>query len=80
MCEWEEEASFSCVTIPSRFTTFVFYLPLRIRTDGYSGVKSVRGGAHGPRNYYSKGVIGSRFIAMHDHADFVRTVGGLLVF
>ncbi|GFS23451.1 hypothetical protein ElyMa_005133400 [Elysia marginata] len=47
----------------------------RIRTDGYSGVKAVRGDRHGPRNYYSKSVIGSRFIAIHDHADFVRTVG-----
>ncbi|RUS83471.1 hypothetical protein EGW08_008787, partial [Elysia chlorotica] len=47
----------------------------RTRTDGYSGVKSVRGGPHGPRNYYSNSAVGSRFMAIHDHADFVRTVG-----
>ncbi|KAK3731491.1 hypothetical protein RRG08_039144 [Elysia crispata] len=47
----------------------------RARTDGYSGVKAVRGSHHGPRNYYSKSVVGSRFISIHDHADFVRTVG-----
>ncbi|KAK3737640.1 hypothetical protein RRG08_009332 [Elysia crispata] len=47
----------------------------RIRTDGYSGVKAVRGGPHGPRNYYSKSVLGSRFIAIHDHANYMRTVG-----
>ncbi|GFN95385.1 hypothetical protein PoB_002189100 [Plakobranchus ocellatus] len=48
----------------------------RIRTDGYSGVKAVRSSSHGPANYYSNSYVGSRhFIAVHDHANFIRTVG-----
>ncbi|GFN95384.1 hypothetical protein PoB_002189000 [Plakobranchus ocellatus] len=47
----------------------------RVRTDGYSGVKAIRGSHHGPANYYSKSHVGTRFMAIHDHADFIRTMG-----
>ncbi|GFN88720.1 hypothetical protein PoB_001522600 [Plakobranchus ocellatus] len=47
----------------------------RVRTDGQSGVKAVRSSFHGPMNYYSSSHLNSRYIAMHDHADFENTMG-----
>ena len=48
----------------------------RIRSEGHSGVKQVRHGREGTRNYYSDTHGNSgRLMAIHEHANNVRTVG-----
>jgi len=48
----------------------------RIRSEGHSGVKQVRHGREGTRNYYSDTHGNSgRLMAIHEHANNIRTVG-----
>lgn len=48
----------------------------RIRSEGHSGVKQVRHGREGTRNYYSDTHGNSgRLLAIHEHANNIRTVG-----
>ncbi|PFX28133.1 hypothetical protein AWC38_SpisGene7133 [Stylophora pistillata] len=48
----------------------------RIRPDGDSGVKQVRLGHDGTRNYYSETHgFSNRLLAIHEHANNIRTVG-----
>merc|ERR1712002_62492 len=52
-----------------------YYTEEKIRTDGSSGLKQVRVSRDGTKNYYTPAHVGSRFMAMHDHANYDRTVG-----
>ena len=48
----------------------------RIRSDGDSGVKQVRLGHDGTRNYYSETHgFANRLLSIHEHANNIRTVG-----
>ncbi|KAJ7378065.1 hypothetical protein OS493_024727 [Desmophyllum pertusum] len=48
----------------------------RIRSDGDSGVKQVRRGRAGTRNYYSAThTTAQRVLSIHEHANNIRTVG-----
>ena len=48
----------------------------RIRSDGDSGVKQVRHGSEGTRNYFSETHGNSkRLLSIHEHANNIRTVG-----
>jgi len=47
----------------------------RIRSDGGSGVKQVRGSVTGTKPYHGQSHTGQRIMAVHDHANNIRTVG-----
>jgi len=52
-----------------------FYMEEKIRSDGNSGIKAVRTTRDGTRNYYEPSHLDQRFCAIHDHANYDRTVG-----
>ncbi|XP_035828404.1 uncharacterized protein LOC101855217 [Aplysia californica] len=52
-----------------------FAMEERVRSDGDSGVKIIRGGNKGPENYYENGAVGNSFNTIHDHSNYDRTVG-----
>ncbi|RUS88884.1 hypothetical protein EGW08_003323, partial [Elysia chlorotica] len=45
------------------------------RSDGNSGLKTTRLTKDGTRNFYQPSIIDRSFLAMHDHANYDRTVG-----
>lgn len=47
----------------------------RIRSEGGSGVKQVRGSRSGTKVYHGSSHTGKRLMAVHDHANNIRTVG-----
>jgi len=52
-----------------------YYVEEKIRSDGSSGIKQVRVDHEGTKNYYASAHVGRRFLSMHDHANYDRTVG-----
>jgi hypothetical protein len=52
-----------------------FYVEEKIRSDGSSGLKQVRVDRTGTQNYYASAHVGRRFLAIHDHTNYDRTVG-----
>jgi len=52
-----------------------FYLEEKIRSDGSSGIKSVRVNQDGNKNYHAAAHLDSRFLVMHDHPNYDRTPG-----
>ncbi|GFO42564.1 hypothetical protein PoB_006906900 [Plakobranchus ocellatus] len=47
----------------------------RIRSDGMSGIKTLRHQSEGTRPYYGDHHIGGAALSAHDHADYDRTIG-----
>jgi len=47
----------------------------RIRSEGDSGVKQIRFGSDGTRNYYTNTHTGGSVLSIHDHTNNIRTVG-----
>ncbi|KAK3762019.1 hypothetical protein RRG08_064815, partial [Elysia crispata] len=47
----------------------------RIRSDGMSGIKTLRHQNEGTRPYYGDHHIGGSALSQHDHADYDRTIG-----
>ncbi|XP_041361296.1 uncharacterized protein LOC121377385 [Gigantopelta aegis] len=47
----------------------------RVRSDGDSGVKQIRRYHDGTRDYYGETHAGSSILAIHDHANYDRTIG-----
>ena len=47
----------------------------RIRGDGDSGVKIVRGMDTGPNNYWEAGALGSSVNAIHDQTNYAKALG-----
>lgn len=52
-----------------------FYLEEKIRSDGNSGIKQVRMSRDGTRSFYEAAHVERGYLAMHDHANYARTVG-----
>ncbi|GFS25298.1 hypothetical protein ElyMa_005180200 [Elysia marginata] len=52
-----------------------FFLEEKTRSDGNSGLKTTRLTKDGTRNYYQPSIISRSYLAMHDHANYDRTVG-----
>merc|ERR1719228_652461 len=52
-----------------------FYVEEKVRSDGGSGLKQVRVNSVGTQNYYATAHVGRRFLAIHDHTNYDRTVG-----
>ncbi|XP_059157606.1 uncharacterized protein LOC131941984 [Physella acuta] len=47
----------------------------RIRTDGQSGIKQLRHDTEGSRNYYGSSHLDYSAAGIHDHSDYIRTLG-----
>ncbi|GFR98455.1 hypothetical protein ElyMa_004502300 [Elysia marginata] len=52
-----------------------FFVEEKIRSDGSSGVKLIRGGTKGLNNYDSNSHTSNYFMAIHDHSNYIRTIG-----
>ncbi|BFZ11231.1 hypothetical protein BsWGS_14270 [Bradybaena similaris] len=52
-----------------------FFLEERVRTDGDSGIKTVRGKKKGRKNYEAASHLSPAAFAIHDHSNYDRTVG-----
>lgn len=52
-----------------------FFTEEKIRNDGFSGIKQVRTGMGGLKNYYSNTQSGNSYCSIHDHSNNIRTVG-----
>ncbi|RUS71252.1 hypothetical protein EGW08_020987, partial [Elysia chlorotica] len=52
-----------------------FFVEEKIRSDGSSGIKLIRGGSKGLDNYDSNSHTSNYFMAIHDHSNYDRTIG-----
>ncbi|KAK3749375.1 hypothetical protein RRG08_052159, partial [Elysia crispata] len=52
-----------------------FFLEERTRSDGNSGIKNTRLTRDGTKNFYEPSIYDISYLAMHDHANFDRTIG-----
>merc|ERR1719378_1101390 len=52
-----------------------FFTEERIRSEGNSGIKQIRGRSVGLKSYYSSNHNGNSMASIHDHANNIRTVG-----
>lgn len=52
-----------------------FFTEERIRSEGNSGLKQIRGRSVGSKSYFSESHNGNSMAAIHDHANNIRTVG-----
>ncbi|KAK3701997.1 hypothetical protein RRG08_017887 [Elysia crispata] len=52
-----------------------FFVEEKIRSDGSSGIKLIRGGTKGLDNYDSNSHTSNYFMAIHDHSNYDRTIG-----
>ena len=52
-----------------------FFTEQRVRTDGHSGLKLIRQRHSGGKNYFTQSHSGYSTAAVHDHANYDRTVG-----
>ena len=51
------------------------FIEERIRSEGQSGIKQIRNGLSGTKSYDHNSHVDARMVAIHDHANNIRTIG-----